>query len=120
MIYAIQAGESGPIKIGKAKNPSWRIKELQTGQHENLRILAVADIPDHNEQWMHNFLAEHRIRGEWFADNDDVRHGIRLMMAYHGLHTLRYSYEADVCPICALEISHAIAYGVWTEEARVE
>jgi hypothetical protein len=39
MIYFIQAGETGPIKIGKANDPAQRINQFQTAHHETLRLL---------------------------------------------------------------------------------
>lgn len=43
MIYFIQAGESGPIKIGVALDPCKRLAELQTGHYEGLRIIGLMD-----------------------------------------------------------------------------
>ena len=40
MIYFIQAGD-GPIKIGRALQPLRRLGNLQVGNHEILRLLAV-------------------------------------------------------------------------------
>ena len=41
VIFFIQAGHDGPIKIGKAVDPEKRLQTLQTGTHEMLRLLAV-------------------------------------------------------------------------------
>ena len=40
MIYFIQAGEHGPVKIGVAQNPSARLAALQTGSPTPLRLMA--------------------------------------------------------------------------------
>lgn len=66
MIYLIQAGEAGPVKIGVARNPLYRMRELQTGQAETLFLVDEIDAPHANERFMHEELKEFRIRGEWF------------------------------------------------------
>jgi len=63
-VYFIQAGESGPVKIGKAGDPIARLKALQTGSAARLNLLAVIDADEHA---LHDRFADHRVAGEWFA-----------------------------------------------------
>lgn len=75
MVYAIQAGESGPIKIGRASDPAKRRTELQAGHYEVLRLIAVIDpgrSAQKTEKALHASLVEHRIRGEWFHPHPEV------------------------------------------------
>lgn len=72
MIYFIQAGHDGPIKIGKAVDPQQRLRTLQTGTHETLRLLAVIPGDHEREAEIHRRLAAHRQRGEWFAATAEV------------------------------------------------
>lgn len=60
-------GSSEPIKIGVAKDVRARIRGLQTGNPELLRLLYV--LPGDNElEWqLHRKLKGSRIQGEWFA-----------------------------------------------------
>ena len=67
MIYAIQAGEGGPVKFGVAKNPSSRLRELQTGNPLKLRLVAEVDILVSCERQIHHWLREERLQGEWFG-----------------------------------------------------
>lgn len=67
MIYAIQCGEGGPIKFGVAKNPAERLRELQTGCPERLRLLVSVNIQHRCERIIHGWLREERVRGEWFS-----------------------------------------------------
>lgn len=67
MIYAIQCGDSGPIKFGVAKNPEQRLRELQTGCPERLRLLVAVNLQDWCERTIHRWLRDERIRGEWFG-----------------------------------------------------
>lgn len=72
-IYFIQAGEAGPVKIGVATNVHVRIATLQTGHHEELRLLvAIPEQGSNHEAGLHHMFAAHRIRGEWFHPHDDV------------------------------------------------
>ncbi len=43
MVYFIQAGENGPIKIGTSTVPQIHLDRLQQGNHEELNL--VAEIP---------------------------------------------------------------------------
>ncbi len=63
--YVIQAVSGGPIKIGRtASDPKKRLRELQTGSPEPLRIVHVFD-GDH-ERELHDRLSAYRLHGEWF------------------------------------------------------
>ena len=41
MVYFIQAGENGPIKIGASAVPQIHLDRLQQGNHEELKIVAA-------------------------------------------------------------------------------
>ena len=83
MIYFIQSGHDGPIKIGKAVNPHSRIKELQTGSAEKLILLATLDVEDEAEGELHKALDGSRVRGEWF-DHRELSVNIALALALAG------------------------------------
>lgn len=64
-VYFIQAGESGPIKIGKTDNDvQERLRALQTGNHVELRVLAKSRLL--SESRLHSIFCHLCIRGEWF------------------------------------------------------
>lgn len=65
-VYFIQLGDSGPIKIGHAKNPIKRLKALQIGSHKQLRLLAVTPGDAATEKELHREFQVLRIGGEWF------------------------------------------------------
>ena len=57
------------VKIGVTKNPSQRLKTLQTGSHMRLRFAFIGCTPGEGydiEQAAHNVLAAYRLEGEWF------------------------------------------------------
>jgi hypothetical protein len=86
-VYFIQAGESGPIKIGKTTcSPLERLRTLQGGHYEKLHLVGVifagsysnqgTDVSNNRnlvderltklEREVHSAFDEERIRGEWF------------------------------------------------------
>lgn len=67
MIYFIQAGEGGPIKIGyTSANPAVRMHSFQTGHHAELKLLAQYEGASREERNLHIRFDGARIRGEWF------------------------------------------------------
>lgn len=74
MIYAIQAGLNGPIKLGYARKPRKRLAELQVAHFERLNLLACeeTDGDAQIEQYIHELNAKERIRGEWFKPSPEV------------------------------------------------
>jgi Meiotically up-regulated gene 113 len=78
-IYLTQSfpgGEPGHVKIGYSKTQHslvMRMMALQTGHPAPLRLIAVADVGREWEQWLHELLARHNVRGEWFVPHQDVR-----------------------------------------------
>jgi hypothetical protein len=71
-VYFIQAGTSGPIKIGTAQDPQSRLVRLQTANPWPLYSVLLIWAPAGLERELHRLLAEHRIRGEWFRPHADV------------------------------------------------
>ncbi len=61
--YFIQAQESGFVKIGRARDPRARMKELQVGNPETLKLLA--QVPADIEKEMHERFQLAWVNGEW-------------------------------------------------------
>lgn len=68
--YIIRAGESGPVKIGRAMFPAERLAGLQTGHYEELRI--IREIAGDAERELHERFRALRIRREWFKFDPDM------------------------------------------------
>jgi hypothetical protein len=66
LVYFIQAGNSGPIKIGRTKNAQQRKHHLQLATHHDLTLLAAFKAPFWAEGQLHHFYTQERIRGEWY------------------------------------------------------
>lgn len=74
MIYFIQEGEDGPIKIGSASDPQVRLGDLQVGNPTELRIVATRAGDARFERYLHRRFVLGRLRGEWFsADTPGLR-----------------------------------------------
>jgi hypothetical protein len=67
--YFIQAGVDGPVKIGIAEDVEERLKQLQTGCPDDLRL--IGRIHGNCESDLHGRFERLRLRGEWFKP--DVR-----------------------------------------------
>lgn len=68
VVYFIQEGKTGPIKIGWTTNcPHRRRDNLQIGNSENLYLLGVLPDADKSlEARWHNCYSKYRKRSEWF------------------------------------------------------
>lgn len=67
MIYFIQQGKTGPIKIGYSNNVNERIKSLQSASPEKLVLLGYINGTRKQEQLIHRFFHKYQMEGEWFT-----------------------------------------------------
>lgn len=68
-IYIIRQGDTRLFKIGVSNNPERRLKNLQTGNPHDLKILKQfrCDVPAYGaERIIHAHLKDMHARGEWF------------------------------------------------------
>lgn len=72
-LYIIAAGADGPCKIGIATAPSGRLRELQTGHPEALRVWHISECgaAPTLEREMHRYFGAKRLKGEWFSISVD-------------------------------------------------
>ena len=70
MIYFIQSGDNGPIKIGYTDNNiENRLSGLQVSCPEKLTLLGCVDGDIYIEVALHKLFKTLRIRGEWFSSD---------------------------------------------------
>lgn len=82
MIYFVQAGKDGAIKIGYAKSiiaVRERIKVTQTYNPAKLKLLKITPGGRQRENEMHNTFKSCRIRGEWFHPNNKLLEHIKQL-----------------------------------------
>jgi hypothetical protein len=71
-VYFIQGRITGLVKIGHSTDVRHRVRSLQTGSPDILRVLAVVPGGVARERLYHGDLAPHRAHGEWFRPHPDV------------------------------------------------
>jgi hypothetical protein len=82
-IYFIQGENGGPIKIGFAKNIKDRIKTLQTGYPDVLKLLLAFPGNLEIEQEMHKQFKQYKLNGEWFNPLPELIDKIKEFTKYH-------------------------------------
>ena len=65
-LYIIQSDLTGMIKIGRSINPQKRLKQLQTGNPNKLKLIALFENQGWKEKILHERLSTFRLEGEWF------------------------------------------------------
>ena len=71
-VYFVQGCCGGAIKIGYSKEPERRLKELQTGYPDTLRILVLVPGTEKTEKYYQRKFEVHRLNGEWFRPEPEV------------------------------------------------
>ena len=71
MLYLIQDCSSELVKIGISNNPQKRLRQLQTGTGNQLKLLQTYKTENdrHWEKRIHKMFWQNRKKGEWFALN---------------------------------------------------
>ena len=65
-LYIIQSDFTGMIKIGRSKDPNKRLKQLQTGNPNKLKLIASFKDMGWREKILHERLERWSEQGEWF------------------------------------------------------
>lgn len=84
-VYVIQAGLTGPVKIGVARDPFARLESLQSANFYGLRLLFFEDFGGRAfkiERGLHRRFRDFKVRGEWFSLDTGLRR--YLMNVYYG------------------------------------
>lgn len=86
MIYFIQAGHDGPIKIGvTGSEVSKRLRAIQTTAPHTLSLLGQVPGNRSQESAVHRKLSASLIRGEWFSPTPEVRAFIDSVLTANSL-----------------------------------
>lgn len=70
MIYIIANAETDDLKIGYSINPKKRLKELQTGNANELLLMLVFKGTFEDEKKLHEVYKHIRLEGEWFRGKE--------------------------------------------------
>jgi hypothetical protein len=69
-IYFISDGKK--IKIGISIDPERRLKSLQTGSSNTLRLVEIVSGNDKLERQLHEYYKDYHERGEWFNIKEEL------------------------------------------------
>ena len=72
MIYFIQQGEDGPVKIGYATVIEKRFRALQSASPYPLKVIGSMQGSVIDEKRMHLQFSKHRLQGEWFEPDLEI------------------------------------------------
>lgn len=70
-VYFVRSADNA-IKIGYSKNPPGRLAELQCSNPAELTLIGSFRGTRVDEQDLHTMFCHHRIRGEWFHDDEEL------------------------------------------------
>lgn len=88
MIYFVQGIQSKLIKIGYTDTSlESRLKTLQSGSPDILRVIGTAHGSRREEQFLHRLFARYNVYGEWFNPSPELLDYIRLQPVNAGLCT---------------------------------
>lgn len=70
-VYAIRESETGRIKLGISRDPESRLRQLQTGNSQELTLVAYrkAENRYQDESVLHKLNSAAHVRGEWFNES---------------------------------------------------
>lgn len=83
-VYFIQGECGGAIKVGYAKDVSERLKGLQTGYPDKLKVITMIPGNVYLERKIHEELAGYRLNGEWFKPYEFVLNKIKEYQEEYG------------------------------------
>lgn len=108
-VYAIQAVDGGPVKIGWSEKPEKRLGQLQTGHHSELRVVDSFPATQAHELQLHTLLAASAIRGEWFEDTPQLWEAVSTARRQAERENLRKQIENTVIRSMTLAVDQVVA-----------
>jgi hypothetical protein len=138
VVYFMQQGTTGPIKIGHTANLAQRFTALRVGS-PHLRILAV--LVGGNEDQLHEHFDAFNIEGEWFHPVKELLAFIELLpkempgrsdpiISEEDGHGSRWDPPIVICPKCSgshlhiddvrVDIHNEIRIHLWCETCEGE
>ena len=80
-VYFIQGENGGPIRIGCTVNPIFRLKSLQKGYPDKLKLLLVISAPFTASEEIKKAFKKHKLKGDWFKPDEEIFDEIELFKA---------------------------------------
>ena len=80
-VYVFLDEQADAVKIGVSTDPKLRLGQAQVGNPRELMLVVACPATVAMEKYMHSYLSEWRVRGEWFALSTEVLCVLSLLMA---------------------------------------
>lgn len=77
VVYFVEAGSGGPVKIGWTQDIERRIAELQTANAHKLNLLGTVAGTMENEAAVHAHFSHLRMEAEWFNNSSEIHEFIK-------------------------------------------
>jgi hypothetical protein len=77
LVYFVQAGPRGPIKVGWSQDVERRIAELQTANAAKLVLLGTVSGTLETEAALHARFSHLRLEAEWFRNSPEIHEFLR-------------------------------------------
>jgi len=77
LVYFVEAGMGGPIKIGWTQDIERRIGELQTANAHKLTLLGTVPGTMDREAALHARFSHLRLEAEWFRNSEEIHEFLR-------------------------------------------
>jgi hypothetical protein len=79
IVYVVQMAKAKHVKIGVARDIAKRLRGLQSGNPERLKVLHTFAGDYTDEKHLHGALTAWRLSGEWFRWGDPVKQAVTLL-----------------------------------------
>ena len=79
MVYFIKSSCNKFVKIGYSKDPTTRLKELQTANPYKLSIVFTCEGGYQTEIGFHELFSQYRTRGEWFSITGKLKVAMKVL-----------------------------------------
>ena len=92
--------ETGHTKVGRSKTPTRRIKHFDTIMPLEVRVVSWFYADDYvaAEAWLHDYLKDYRIKGEWFDIPEMVIYNLLNTFCYiDGIFHMTQDINKDCC-----------------------
>jgi hypothetical protein len=102
-VYFVATADRAFIKIGWARRPKERLKDLQVSNHSELVMLGQRRGTPRDEKVLHKILSGSRARGEWFSATPEVLSVVGNIIAHES--ALEHLRAIGVLPPVAITLN---------------
>jgi hypothetical protein len=94
-------GHLGPIKIGTARSPITRLKQIERSSPYRMEIIGAVIGTPRDESFLHRTLWPHHSHGEWFHPNEEVLSAVEKVIKFGIEHARKNFKDMTRCSVQA-------------------